>query len=322
MKINRRQFGYRLAFLMGAANSKRIFAGNKNKSIVTMIKRKGLVRVNNDINFEYAGKAVDLSLKELTGEKSSSRAWQSIFRPNERVGIKVSCLPGKPLSSSIGLVHAITTGLMRAGIKGDNIYVWERTEREMKRAGFKIVSHPVNFLATDSLAGGGYTDRVEISGSIGSCFSRMVEIVDALISVPVLKDHDIAGVSIGMKNFYGAIHNPNKYHGNNCDPYVADLCNHPLIKNKLRLTVCDASRIQAHNGPAFSPGYTREMGTLLMSLDPVAIDFIGWNIIERMRSEMGLGSLKEEKREPAYLKTAEKLGLGQADPAKITVLEI
>ena len=39
----------------------------------------------------------------------------------------------------------------------------------------------------------------------------------------VVKDHDLAGVSAGLKNWYGVIHNPNKYHDSCCDPYVADV---------------------------------------------------------------------------------------------------
>ena len=39
----------------------------------------------------------------------------------------------------------------------------------------------------------------------------------------VLKDHDLAGVSLAMKNWYGVVHNPNKLHDDDCDPFVADL---------------------------------------------------------------------------------------------------
>ena len=56
-----------------------------------------------------------------------------------------------------------------------------------------------------------------------------------LINLPVLKDHDGAGVTIALKNMYGAIHNPNKYHPNGCDPYVADLNMLPEIRSRMKL---------------------------------------------------------------------------------------
>ena len=91
--------------------------------------------------------------------------------------------------------------------------------------------------------------EIESSGRIGSCFSRIVaEQVDALICVPVLKDHSLAGVSLGMKNYYGAIHNPNKYHDDHCDPFIVDVVSHRFIRSKWRLTVCDATRAQCHAG--------------------------------------------------------------------------
>jgi uncharacterized protein (DUF362 family) len=125
-----------------------------------------------------------------------------------------------------------------------------------------------------------------------------------------------------MKNMYGAIFNPNKFHGNRCDPFVADLCSHPLVRGKLRLSVCDASRVQAHNGPAFFPRYAREYGGLLLSRDPVALDACGWALIDGLRREMGLPILAEAGREPSYIRTASRLGLGRADPSQIRRVEL
>jgi hypothetical protein len=125
-----------------------------------------------------------------------------------------------------------------------------------------------------------------------------------------------------MKNFYGAIHNPNKFHGNRCDPFVADLCSHPLIRGKLRLTVCDASRIQIHNGPAFFPRHAREYGGVLVGFDPVALDRTGWRIIEDERRRAGMPSLRDEGREPTYISSAQRLGLGCADRERIELVEM
>ena len=217
---------------------------------------------------------------------------------------------------------AIVEGLLSAGVSGSNIFIWERMNRELTRAGFSITRNGLNIFGTDDLPGGGYSMDIEFSGSVGTCFSQIIKNVDALINVPVLKDHDIAGVTIGMKNFFGAIYNPNKFHGSGCNPYIADLVNHPLIKNKLRLTVCDASRVQVHNGPAFYPRYAREYGGILVSRDPVALDYTGWQIIEKLRKEFNLKSLKESGREPLYIKTAEKLKLGKARKDSIKIVEI
>lgn len=299
------------------------FSGQSGHNrLVLLAQSNRLRRQRGDIDQILARRILDQALMELTGRGSSENAWRKLFPPHHKVGIKLSCLPGKKLSSSQGLVFAIVDGLLSAGIKKKNIFIWERTNRELKQAGFTLSRKGPNVFGTDDLFNGGYSTRIEYSGSVGTCFSRIMEMVDALISVPVLKDHDIAGVSIGLKNFYGAIYNPNKFHGNRCDPYVADLCNHPFIKNKLRLTVCDASRIQIHNGPAFYPRYAREYGGLLISTDPVALDRVGWQIIEDNRAEMNLKSLRASGREPSYIFRAGKLKLGNASLKNIELKKI
>lgn len=327
MPYSRREFGKKILStsigLVGAA----LYFPNippmpEKKSIVALAQSTKLQRVNHQVDQTAAADFISRAMIKITNASSPTAAWKSLFSPGETVGIKLSCLPGLPLSSSKGIVMAIVDGLLSIGIKEENIYIWDRTGRELENAGFKISRLGLNIVGTDYFTNGGYSPNIEISGSVGTCFSKIMEKVDALISVPVLKDHDIAGVSIGMKNFYGAIHNPNKFHGNRCDPYVGDLCNHPLIKNKWRLTVCDASRVQIHNGPAFSPKYAWEYGGLLVSCDPVALDYVGWQIIEEKRKKLGLKSLAMENREPTYIMSAAKLKLGNADMKNITKIEI
>ncbi len=294
----------------------------EKESIVAIARSAKLQRVGSQVSKAAAADYLNRSMKRITGAPSAVSAWKSLFSGKETVGIKLSCLPGMPLSSGKGLVMAIVDGLRSAGVRGENIYIWERTGRELKGAGFKISHVGLNVVGSDYFSNAGYSESIVFSGSVGTCFSKIMERVDAVISVPVLKDHDIAGVSIGMKNFYGAIYNPNKFHGNRCDPYVADLCNHPIIRDKLRLTVCDATRVQVNNGPAFYPKYAREYGGLLVSRDPVALDYTGWQIIEELRKEMGLKPLEAVDREPTYILSAAKLGLGRADAKHIKKINI
>lgn len=292
------------------------------ESIVATARSTKLRRVGNRVSKTAAAEYLNRAMKTVTGTPSSASAWKSLFSAKETVGIKLSCLPGMPLSSGTGLVMAIVDGLRSAGVREENIYIWERTGRELKNAGFKLSYVGLNIIGTDYYSNAGYSQDIVFSGSVGTCFSKIMERVDAVISVPVLKDHDIAGVSIGMKNFYGAVYNPNKFHGNRCDPYVADLCNHPMIRNKWRLTVCDATRVQVNNGPAFYPKYAREYGGILVSRDPVALDYTGWQIIEEERKAMGLKPLKMSGREPTYILSAAKLGLGRADKKFIKRIDI
>lgn len=291
-------------------------------SRVVVARDRGLVRTRNLVNREIAERQLNRALQRLTGESADLRAWRSLFNPRERIGIKLSCLPGLPLSSSRGLVEAIVNGLTLAGVPSHNIIIWERTGRELKEAGFKLSAKDVRVMGTDGFADSGYSRNIEFAGQVGTCFSVIMEQVDALINVPVLKDHDIAGLSAGMKNFYGAIYNPNKYHGNRCSPYVADLSTHRFIRDKLRLVVVDATRMQLHNGPAFFSRYALDYGAIILGTDPVAVDATAWRILDTERVQAGMNPIAGDGRRPDYIDVACTHQLGHMEEKWIERMDI
>ncbi|MHC4609622.1 MAG: DUF362 domain-containing protein, partial [Planctomycetota bacterium] len=121
---------------------------------------------------------------------------------------------------------------------------------------------------------------------------------------------------------YGAIHNPNKYHDHNCDPYVPDVVSHRFIAPKWRLTVCDGTRAQYHAGPARHPGYAWPFGGMIVSNDVVAADAVAADLLEAKRRAEGLKPLADEKRPPKHIATAAARGLGVADLSRIERIEV
>lgn len=265
------------------------------------------------------------AIMQLTAASSPEKAWQSLFRPNDVVGIKLNCLSGKNMSPHVEVVESIIQGLKLAGIKDKNIIVFERFNRELETAGFHVrrMTEGVQCFGTDELPGGGYEAEPELAGSVGTCFSKIVSrLCTAIINVPVLKDHDLSGVSVAMKNFFGVIHNPNKYHGNNCNPFIAELNTHPYLAKKVKLIVCDALLAQYHGGPGYKPQWTWNFNGIIVGRDPVALDRICHTIIEEKRKEVRLPSLKQANREPKYISTAAMLGLGVDEPSEINLMHI
>lgn len=294
-------------------------------SKIALSRDEALVKEGTKLCNHRLSMIIDNALMKISLAKSPEEAWGRLFRSDDIVGIKINALAGRPFSPHKALIEAIINGLKLAGVKEENIIIFDRFNKELINAGYEIkdAKNSLKCMGTDGLSDSGYDPQPQIIGSIGSCFSRIVSsYVTAIINVPVLKDHDLSGVSIGMKNFYGVIHNPNKYHDNNCDPYIADLNSHPYIRKKLRLIICDAIKAQYNGGPAFKPQWVWDYGGLIIGADPVALDLIGSRIIEEKRKEMGMPSLKEVGREPRYIQTAASIGLGFSDPQKIELIEI
>jgi uncharacterized protein (DUF362 family) len=294
-------------------------------SLVVRLKRPSLMEAGDRLDEETASELMDALLAPLGPGGSSDAFLRTLFKPGERIGIKLNCLAGKGLSPRPPLVFALIDRLEKAGIEPGKIIVFERTERELKRAGYPIGhrgSEGALILGNDS-RGAGFEPEPFLFESIGSCFSRILtRNIDALINFGVLKDHDLAGVSVGMKNLYGLIHNPNKYHDNQCSPYVAHVAAAPPVKKKLRLNLCDGMISQYRGGPALKKDCTWKAGILLASIDPVALDAVGADIIEAKRKELGVKTLAESGRFPAYLEEAHRLGLGEHRLDRIRIKKV
>ena len=270
---------------------------------------------------EAARDAVAKAVAGAVGVGSAAEAARALFKTGDTVGIKVNCLAGPLLSPRVELVEALVELVVGAGVDRRRIVVFDRSSRELERAGFTVRREgaPYRCFGTDN----DYDRQPSDSGSIGSCFARLVSTeCTALVSFGVVKDHDLSGVSAGMKNWYGVIHNPNKYHQNGCDPFIADVVRHPFIRGKLRLTVLDGVVAQYNGGPAYRPGATFELGRVAASTDPVAADLWALRAIEAARAERGLPSLEAAGRPARYLATAAAHGLGVADPARLEEVSI
>jgi len=251
-------------------------------------------------------------------------AWRRIASANDKVSLKVNTLGGRGIVTNVELVEAVRERLQQAGVAARNIVVWDRDTEELERAGFRIATggDRVQCYGTDRV---GYEDKLSAWGSVGSRLSKILtRATSVLINLPVLKDHDGAGVTIALKNMYGTIHNPNKYHPNGCDPYVADLNMLPEIRSCMKLTICDATTAMYDGGPGFKPEFSWKCNGVLVAQDAVALDFTGWQTIERKRAEKGLKTLDAEGRAPRYIATAadSEHTLGHGDPAHIAVIEV
>jgi len=293
-------------------------------STVVAVRAGGVLSPDGSVDTKRVKAALAAGLKTVIGQSSAALSLGSLVAPRDRVGIKINAIAGRRLTTRPETSLALAELLIESGLPSRNVLIWDRTNRELREAGYKLnlALEGPRIMGTDT-NGFGYEPELSSHRTIGSLFSTLLtRQTTASFSLALLKDHGTAGVTAGMKNYYGAVHNPNKYHDTGCNPFVADLFDSPEVKTRHKLTILDALLVQYHRGPSFHARWAERMETLLFSLDPVAADSAGWAIIERLRSTVGLPSLKEDGREPAYLSTAEKMGLGNARRENIRLVEI
>jgi len=292
-------------------------------SKVVLIRGKGVLTGGEDIDQEKLLSMHNRGIQILMDKQNPKDCLRLIFKNSDEVGIKINTIGGRKLSTRPEVSFSLARLLQDSGIQQKNIIIWDRTNRELREAGYSLNLNRsgIKVFGTDT-KGFGYDSQLTSHLNIGSLFSSIQsDKITASISLALLKDHGMAGVTAGMKNYFGAIHNPNKYHDFNCNPFVAELFEIKFIKRKHKLTILDSLIVQYHRGPSYHARWAEKYEALIFSLDPVAADYVGWQVIEKLRAKKGLPSLNEENRAPVYLKTAEKMGLGKASPEEIQIIE-
>ncbi len=282
-------------------------------------------------------------LQELTGATTAPDAWAHFVTPDDVVGLKVNTLSGPGCSTRHEVVNAVVAGLRQAGVKDSNIIIWDRFDSHLRRTGYAIQRRPgaIRCYATDSPGIGSdmnvfYTADVSkwipddlkktIDTGLGTSYQNshfsaiFTQQITKQINLPVLKDHNIAGVTLALKNVaFGICNNTERFHPTpiNCDPMIAEVAAHPMIRNKNVLNIADCLSFIYDGGPLVDPDRILEYNALLIGTDAVAVDSVGLDILETIRRGKGLPSLWKTNTPPKYLVSAAKMNLGVSELSAI-----
>jgi uncharacterized protein (DUF362 family) len=222
------------------------------------------------------------------------------------------------------LVMAIAERLQQAGVKPGQIIVWERDARSLQACGLTVKTDPSRVLCYGSDVSG-YEDQPVAFGSASVKLAKILtRECDMVINLPILKDHELAGVTFSMKNMYGVVQRPFELHANGCNPAVADLNCIPTVRQKVRFTIGDAMSSVYDGGPGFHPEHLWQPNALIVGEDRVAVDHTAWQMIERKRAEVGFPTLEAAGRPAHYITTAADAAhnLGTNDPKRINLIEV
>ncbi len=145
----------------------------------------------------------------------------------------------------------------------------------------------------------------------------------ALINTRPMRTHAWSGVGSLIKNQIMFAERPSAYHDDSCAD-LATLWELPQIKGKTRLNILVMFTPLFHGvGPHhFSKEYVWSYKGLVVSVDPVAADAVGLQIIQARRKEF----FKEDKPLSPHAKHIEyaetRHHLGVADPSKIELIRL
>src|SRR5437762_5894373 len=319
--------------------------------VVELSDPKSIVR--NRVSQPIVGRMIEQGMKELTGESSLRGACSRFVEPIDVVGIKINPSGAPACCSSPEIVREIIGGLQSVGVPARNIIVYDRYSYEIDIGSYQALLPPgVRIVGIQEAfaAGGAYEPTVYCDANFfGEWETRsyMASIVahelTKIINVPTMKDHSASGVTGALKNLaYGTFNNVARSHRaphSFTNPLIGLMCTVEPLRSKSVLHILDGMRQVWDGGPLTQvQEFIDQAGILLAATDPVALDTIELEAIEKKRRERGAPSLWQRDpnsitkdnndfyhdaaknlffRQPGHVAAAGKLGLGAADLKQI-----
>jgi hypothetical protein len=293
----------------------------------------------------------------LTG-KNMKKSFQLLFSRDDVVGLKVNPVGAPHISTKPELVQAVIDWLVDNGLPRKNIVIWDRFAGMLPAAGFTAERFPgiaIEGLQTMDEEGNAWRDasgkHVSIAafdqdayyfakGIVGkgvrgykddefyenqhvftgeySYFGKLItQRLTKLVNLAAYKNTG-NGISMATKNLgYAAICNTGRLHAPLFFKVCTEVLAAPAVRDKLVLNVTDGLRAQYDGGPDVNEQFLYPNHSLYFATDPFALDMACHRELVAKRKAMGV-TVNEHPRFTEYLHYAQELGLGIADPKRIT----
>jgi uncharacterized protein (DUF362 family) len=274
---------------------------------------------------DVAKEMLTKALTELTGKPDLVTAVSQFVHKDDIVCVKVNGIAQSQMATNKELVLPFVEAMIQAGVPPKNITLLEQYPGFFNATRITAQNLPQGVkIATHSNGDATMDDRLIPGTGTTTKFVRYLTEATAAINFALVKDHSICGYTGALKNMtHGCSINPHAFHTHHASPQIALMYAQDVIKSRVRLCIADAFKIMADGGPLYKrPEFVKPHDAVYASTDPVAIDTIGWEAVEKARSEFNLKTLGEVGREPAYIKAAASLGLGVHERSQIQLKEV
>lgn len=304
------------------------------KSRIVLVRSSNVINEEGIVDTSRLMEMLEKGIMKYSDSKSAAIFWQNNFGKKETIGLKVNTLGLNSIAGTTLTNHfdaftkSIVESCKKADIPEENFIVWDRSEEELKSAGYTIQKEKgktrvLGCVETRRGDGGfGYTEEEYPVGDKKTRLTKIfTEMCDSIINIPLIKDHGTAGFTGALKNHYGTIDNAREFHSNNCtSPGIPEVNIIPIIRKKQKLIITNALSCVFNGGPRWDRKFMWNYGGILIGTDPVAIDTIMFNIINEKRKSEGLSPISENVAK--HIRLSSELGLGTNNMNEIDLLEI
>jgi hypothetical protein len=282
---------------------------------------------------------VQRAITNLTAKPTVSEAWRSLVSTQDVVGIKVFSLPGPNSGTRPAVVAAVVEGLLAAGLPAKNIVVWDQQTADLRLAGYFELGNRYGIRVAGSAQAGydpntfydtpllgnlvwGDLEFGKKGDGIGrkSFVSKLVsQELTKIINVTPLLNHNLAGVSGNLYSLaLGSVDNIVRFESDTdrMASAVPEIYALPALSDHVVLNIVDALVCQYEGGERGLLHYSATLNELRFSLDPVALDVLSVQELDRQRRAANAPVVKPNLE---LYNNAALLELGVSDLKRIQV---
>ena len=260
---------------------------------------------------------VNRAITNLTGKTTVPQAWRSLVSTQDIVGLKVYSLPGPNSGTRPVVVAAVIEGLLAAGLPATNIIVWDKQLADLSLAGFFDLTKRYGVRVAGSAQAGydeenfydtpllgnlvwGDLEFGRTGSGVGrkSFVSKLVSReMTKIINITPLLNHNEAGVSGNLYGLVaGSVDNMARFEADidrlaAAVPEIYALTN---LSDRVALNITDALICQYEGGERGLLHYSATLNQLRFSRDPVALDLLSVQELERQRSGARVPAFKKQ----------------------------
>ena len=284
---------------------------------------------------------VDRAMTHLTAQATPGEAWRSLVTTQDIVGLKVFSRPGATSGTRPAVVEAVVKGLLAAGLPPRQVIVWDKNIADLRQAGFFRLAERYGVRVAGS-AEAGYDEKVAYEtpllgqliwgdvefGRTGqgvgrrSFVSKLISEMTKVITVAPLLNHNLAGVSGHLYGLaMGSMDNTLRFEtsGDRLADAVPDALILDVFYDRLTFHITDALICQYEGEERQLLHYSKPLNELWFSKDPVALDVLAVEELNRQRQAAGAPGVKASLQ---LYENASLVWLGVSNPRQIEVVRL
>lgn len=300
---------------------------------------------------DFSAESYERSVENLLAAYEKNTGRKLVPGEHKKVALKIYTASGRGLETPKDLTRAVRTALENRGFSRENILLVDLSERQLRLAGylppfrkkndFFWEGSPVaaldtgkhyhekwfyeNNLPTRESNPGAASEWEDIANERKSFLPiPLLFEVDFWINLPVACDSPVLGVcaALGNATLWNA-GNQKRFLDNpaNAVHMAVSIATIPELRAKFELSILSLEKYQFIGGPVFNENYTLSEKQIWMSANPVILDFLMWQRMNRARASRGFNPIFPE---PPLFSTASKgeYSLGSCMTSELSLVRV